>query len=220
MCEWGDRFAARSAELAVSAGIRVVLFGGLGFPVPGGGQPHAAAVMVSRDAWFGYPASGTVIPALRERSLAGERCAVAFTGQVADPGGLLRCARAAGLPGMIRAEGGVPAQVQLGGVLSYLRDEEGAALMSGYARLLPAGSEVAACVPGGEDAAQLAAVLGMVAHSAAEVVQWMDGAGLDVSASPDDIRSPADVRWWGTWARPEFAARAGVRMIGVVGRVR
>lgn len=213
MFEWADLFASRAAELGVAAGVRVVLFGGMGFPAPGGGLPHLAAAAASPDALFGYPSSSTVIRAYWKRAMAGDVRAAAFTAPVWDPAVLLERARAAGLGNLAAGGGGglVPVQVQLGGATSYMQDGQAAAAVAGYAELLAAGSEVVAWVPDGPEAGEFAAALGTVRHTAESAARWMTAAGLKI------VGSPADVRWWGTWARPEFEGRDPVRMVGVVG---
>lgn len=201
MLAWQDRFLARAAAEAVTAGTTAVIFGGAGFPAAGS-PPHHLAAAAGPGTWLGYPDADTAIVTFRDWRLrtGGNTWAVAFAADLREPGPLLKAARDAGM-------GAGPVQVQWGMAASLMDGPEAAAVLAGYRDLLPPGSTVVLTAPPAE-----IGLPGVRPHDAAEMTRWYGTAGLVLRGPVRDVRA-----WWRDWG--EAALPDDGPVIGAIGAV-
>lgn len=186
LLSWSDRFAARAAENAVTAGISTVIFGGAGLPA---GDPlHRRAAAASPAARFFYPTPNPVTFALRGRSLEGDPQAAALRASIFDPAAVLGAAAAAGMPAG-------PVQVQWGLAAWTVSAEDGADLARRWAQVLPAGAQVV--ITAAEAAGRAGVIAGQPwhGHTAADAARWAAGACLRVTAEIPDVRTAGRAGW-------------------------
>jgi S-adenosyl methyltransferase len=204
MIAWYDKFCAGVAESAVLAGMSAVVFGAAGFP---SGDPlHKAAARASATARFFYLEQDSAIAGQRALSIAGDGRAMAITGSLRDPAGLLTTIREA----MTRKG---PYQVQWGLGAMLLDGDLAASLAAEYGRLLPSGSELVIAVPDGDAGRQFAEITGACPHTARDLAAWCAAAGLDLDGPV------ADVRAWGRGALGGELSGRGGRIVAAVARV-
>ncbi len=204
MIAWYDKFCARVAEGAVRAGVTAVVFGAAGFP--SGDPPHKAAARASTTARFFYPEQDSAIAGQRALSIVGDSRAMAFTGSISDPAGLLATIREAGV-----RQG--PYQVQWGLGAMLIDGDQAASQAAEYGRLLPSGSELVIAIPDGDEGRRFAMIAGACPHTARDLEAWCAEARLDLDGPV------ADVRAWGREALGGELSGRGGRIVAAVVRV-
>lgn len=189
---WHDRFTARAAELAVTAGLSAVFFGGAGFPGPDG-APHRAAALASPAARFFYTSPSSVVAAFRGRALAGDRQAAAIHASSLKPRHMVTAAAGSGFT----LNG--PAQVQLGYVTWALDEHEIRLTAVRYKEVLHRGSQLV--MTSAEAAPAIAKAVGsqMYAHPVSDLAAWVGQAGLTVGEVIPDVRT-----WGRNWEGAQF----------------